>query len=65
MSSNELLKILISDGWYIQRQSGSHAMLRHPKILAQLVVPVHTGRDLGKGIVRAILKRAQITSNKR
>jgi mRNA interferase HicA len=65
MSSNELLKILLSDGWYIHRQSGSHAIVRHPDKAPQIVVPIHSGRDLGKGIVRAILKRAQIISSKR
>ncbi len=65
MSSNELLKILLSDGWYIHRQSGSHAILRHAVKVNQLVVPIHSGRDLGKGIVRAILKRAQFISSKR
>jgi len=65
MSSNELLKILLSDGWYIARQSGSHAIMRHQVKSSQIVIPIHQGKDLGKGLVKAILKRAQITTKKR
>ena len=61
MSSKELLKILLSDGWYIVRQRGSHMMMRHPVKSTQLVIPMYSSKDLGKGLLHSILKRAQIS----
>jgi len=65
LSSKELLKILFSHRWFIIRQRGSHAILRHPEKQFQLVIPIHTSKEMGKGLVKAILKRANIKTKKR
>ena len=65
MKSKELLKLLIDDGWYEIRRSGSHIIMRHPRKKTQLAVPLHTGKELKKGTLNSILKDAEIKTKKR
>lgn len=60
MSSAELIKRLIADGWVKQRQTGSHLTLNKPGITKIITVP-HPRKDVSKGIVR----QAQETSGLR
>ena len=41
------------------RQKGSHAYFRHPDGRAT-VIPIHKGEDLGRGLIRAILRDIDI-----
>ncbi len=43
-------------GFYLKRQEGSHMILRRDEPYAQVVVPDH--RELGRGILRAIIREA-------
>jgi predicted RNA binding protein YcfA (HicA-like mRNA interferase family) len=47
-------------GFAFIRQSGSHAIYRHSDG-RWTTVPIHKGRDLGKGILGKILKDAGLT----
>lgn len=51
MSSAELIKRLLSDGWVKQRQTGSHVTLSKPGVTKIITVP-HPRKDSSKGIVR-------------
>lgn len=51
MSSAELIKRLIADGWVKQRQSGSHVTLSKPGVTKIITVP-HPRKDSSKGIIR-------------
>lgn len=56
MTGKALVKLLQQNGWVLDRVSGSHHKLvkggRH------IVVPVHAGKDLARGLELAILKKA-------
>jgi predicted RNA binding protein YcfA (HicA-like mRNA interferase family) len=54
----ELVRILEADGWQATGQSGSHRHYRHPTKLGLLIVPMHAGKELGKGLLHSILKKA-------
>jgi mRNA interferase HicA len=51
---------LEEDGWYPERQSGSHLILRHPVKSGNLVVPFHGSREIARGLMNKILKEAGI-----
>ncbi|HCA9989461.1 type II toxin-antitoxin system HicA family toxin [Klebsiella pneumoniae] len=51
MSSAELIKKLIADGWVKQRQTGSHVTLTKPGIEKIITIP-HPRKDSSKGIIR-------------
>jgi predicted RNA binding protein YcfA (HicA-like mRNA interferase family) len=56
--SQELVRILEADGWYSTGQTGSHRQFRHPAKSGLIVVPMHTGKEIGKGLLHSILKKA-------
>lgn len=58
LSARELVRLLKSNGFVEVRQAGSHLTLRHPVRKISVTVPIHTGQDLGRGLVARILKDA-------
>jgi predicted RNA binding protein YcfA (HicA-like mRNA interferase family) len=56
-SARELLSFLLRNGYTESRQTGSHLVLKHP-VRKTVVVPVHRGKDLPKGLFLRILKDA-------
>jgi len=56
---DEVKRVLEKLGFTCIRQSGSHAVYHHADS-RWTTVPIHKGRDLGKGILRKILKDAKI-----
>ncbi|HPT21936.1 MAG TPA: type II toxin-antitoxin system HicA family toxin [Bacteroidales bacterium] len=65
MKSSELFKLLTENGWYMIRQSGSHVIMKHPDKPEQITVPFHQSKEVGKGLLAAILKQAGIKTTKR
>ena len=59
-NARELVGFLRRHGYVEERQTGSHLILKHPA-KATLVVPVHKGRDLPRGLFLRILKDAGFT----
>jgi predicted RNA binding protein YcfA (HicA-like mRNA interferase family) len=56
MTGKQLVKLLESNGWTLDRIKGSHHILK--KGGAAISVPVHGNTDLKKGTEAAILKQA-------
>jgi len=65
MKSSELLKIMKKDGWYEVRQKGSHIIMQHPTKPNSITVPFHASKEVKTGMLQAILKMADIQTNKR
>lgn len=57
MKSADLIKLLQKNGFVIERVKGSHHQLRKPGRPGVVTVP-HPKKDLGIGLVKAILKHA-------
>ena len=57
---DEVTRILERLGFTRIRQSGSHAIYHHTDG-RWTTVPIHKGKELGKGILRKILKDAEIS----
>jgi predicted RNA binding protein YcfA (HicA-like mRNA interferase family) len=60
ISSRQLVSILERHGFLQIRQSGSHAIFRHADG-RRTTVPIHFGRDLGRGLLRQIMRDAELT----
>jgi len=65
MKYSELFRILKKDGWIEIRQKGSHVIMMHPTKNEQLTVPYHSGKEVKKGMLTAILKQANLKTTKR
>ncbi|MFN2426339.1 MAG: type II toxin-antitoxin system HicA family toxin [Candidatus Binatia bacterium] len=55
ISARDLITILRRHGFEPVRQSGSHRILRHADG-RRTTIPVHSGRTLGRGLLRQILR---------
>lgn len=63
LNPKELIKILKKLGFEIIRQRGSHVYLKH-KDGRCTVVPVHTRREIGRGLLKRILNEIEISREK-
>ena len=61
LTGREVIAVLERHGFLRVRQSGSHVVLRHPDG-RRVTVPVHAGRDLGRGLLRQIMRDANLTA---
>jgi predicted RNA binding protein YcfA (HicA-like mRNA interferase family) len=59
-SSEAVMKALQKAGFEAIRQRGSHVYLRHSDGRAT-VIPIHKGRDIDRGLLRKILRDADLT----
>ncbi|MGH3195944.1 MAG: type II toxin-antitoxin system HicA family toxin [Streptosporangiaceae bacterium] len=57
-----MVKALERAGFTVTRISGSHHVMRHPDGRT-VVVPVHAGQDMPKGILRNILSIVGMTAD--
>ena len=57
MSSSDVIRLLIDDGWLLDSTKGSHHHFKHPEKKGKVTVPHHK-KDLPQGTVNAILKQA-------
>jgi len=56
-TSNELIKIVEKDGWYLVHVHGSHHKFKHPLKKGIVVIP-HPKREIPTGTANNILMQA-------
>lgn len=54
MKVRHVLRILTSDGWFVERTRGSHRVLKHPSKPGIVVVPGHMSDELAPGTLKSI-----------
>lgn len=60
VTAKDLMRILAKHGFVCTRSKGSHRHFVNPKSGIGVTIPIHAGRIIGQGLLRAILKQAQI-----
>lgn len=60
LTATELVPVLEKVGFQVVRQKGSHVRMRHPDGRV-VTVPVHPGQDIGRGLLRKIIRDAELT----
>lgn len=60
LTARELIVVLKKHGFELDRQSGSHAIFIHIDG-RRTTVPIHGKRDIGKGLLRQIMKDAELS----
>ncbi|MGB9777308.1 MAG: type II toxin-antitoxin system HicA family toxin [Anaerolineae bacterium] len=60
LRGSEVLRALRKAGFEMVRQRGSHIRLRHPDGRV-VTVPVHQGQDVSRGLLRKILRDAELS----
>ncbi|EBI9418352.1 type II toxin-antitoxin system HicA family toxin [Salmonella enterica] len=59
MKSSELIKLLESKGWTLERINGIHHHFSHPGFPVIITVP-HPKKDIKPGTLNQILKKAKL-----
>jgi len=60
LKARDLIRILEKLGFYELRQKGAHICFKHPDGRFTLV-PKHSGEDIGRGLLRQILREINIS----
>jgi predicted RNA binding protein YcfA (HicA-like mRNA interferase family) len=60
LKARELIRALKKAGFQVVRQKGSHVRLKHPDGRV-VTIPVHSGRDIGRGLLRKVIRDAELT----
>jgi predicted RNA binding protein YcfA (HicA-like mRNA interferase family) len=58
--AEKAIKVLEESGFSFARQKGSHIILQHSDGRS-VVIPDHQGEELGRGILRAIIRQVGLT----
>ena len=62
ISGKEVIRALERHGFFIKRQSGSHAIMRHQTDLTRrCIIPVHGSKTIKPGTLYSILKGAGLS----
>lgn len=61
LKARDIIRVLNLLGFYKSRQSGSHAFFNHPDGRTT-TVPIHAGKDIDRGLFKAILNEIEITA---
>lgn len=59
-SPKEIIKVLEESGWYLDRVKGSHHIYKNDELKKTVPIPMHSNKDLGKGLFFKILKQCGI-----
>jgi predicted RNA binding protein YcfA (HicA-like mRNA interferase family) len=60
VSGKELAKIIAPRGWALRRISGSHHIFLKEGKRERIVIPIHGNKPLKTGLLRALMKIAEL-----
>jgi predicted RNA binding protein YcfA (HicA-like mRNA interferase family) len=61
LKPDKVIKAFERAGWRIERQTGSHVILSRENYPYILSIPVHKGKPIKQGLIKALIKAAQLT----
>ena len=60
MTVRDVLKILRKDGWFVERQTGSHRQLHHPTKPGTVTVAGKPSKTMHPKVVASIFRQARL-----
>ena len=60
LAAKDLIRILRKNGFVLFSSRGSHQHFVHPAKKMKVTIPVHAGKIIGPGLMKSILKQAEI-----
>ncbi len=63
VSGKTLINLLVEKGWQLQRITGSHHIFTKKGRKERISVPVHGNKDLKYGLLKALMKIAEIAES--
>lgn len=63
VSSRDIIRALVADGWQKIAQRGSHIQFKHPVKKGRVTIP-HPNKDIPMGTLKSILRQAGLKMEK-
>lgn len=60
VTAKELIKAIRKNGFLLDSSEGGHQHFVHPEKSGKVTIPVHAGRIIGPGLLKRILKQAEL-----
>ena len=60
LTAKQLIKKMQEHGYILFGSEGSHEHFIHPEKPGKLTIPVHAGKIIGPGLLKAILRQAKL-----
>lgn len=60
LTAKQLIKKLTAHGYILAGVQGSHHHFVHPQRPGKVTIPVHPGKIIGPGLLKAILKQLRL-----
>lgn len=60
VKGQQIINVLTKIDFRVVRQKGSHVRMKHEDGRA-ITIPMHAGKNIGKGLLRKILRDAELT----
>ena len=60
MKVSEIIKLLQSNGWYLDRQKGSHRQFKNDNIKGLVTIAGKLSDEIDKGTLNSIYKQAKL-----
>lgn len=60
MKVKELIEIIETDGWFLDRMKGSHRQFKHPVKKGTVTIAGKLSVEMPKGTVISVLKQAKL-----
>ena len=60
MKVKELVEIIETDGWFLDRIKGSHRQFKHPVKNGTVTIAGKLSTDMTKGTIISVLKQAKL-----
>ena len=61
ISGKEAIKAFQKDGWYVANRDGSHVTLKKAGMNCNLTIPVHSNRNVKRGLLRKQIAKADLS----
>ena len=62
MTVREIIKLVENDGWFLDRQRGSHRQFKHKSKAGLVTIAGHPPKSLAPKTVKSILRQSGLTS---
>lgn len=63
LKARDLMKVAKKQGFVYEITQGSHYIFRRPTDGRHLSIPSHKGKDLGRGLTKALIKTMGLTND--
>ena len=60
LTAKQFIKRLAAHGYRLESTRGSHQHFTHPQKPGRITIPVHPGKIIGPGLLKAILRQLKL-----